>query len=84
MGQIENEFQHKFEERLRIETLLLKISTRFINLPVDQIDRAIEDAQRRICELFDLDRSTLWHIIGQKSRALLDTFPLSFRRPVAT
>ena len=73
MGQIESEFQLKFEQRLQIERLLLKISTRFINLPVDQIDKAIEDAQRRICELFDLDRSTLWHIIGQEPRALLLT-----------
>lgn len=73
MGQIENEVQHKFEEWLQIETLLLKISTRFINLPVDQIDRAIEGAQRRICEMFDLDRSTLWHITGTEPRALLLT-----------
>jgi formate hydrogenlyase transcriptional activator len=48
------------EERLRFETLLSEISTRFINLPPDRIDSGIEDAQRRICELLGLDRSTLW------------------------
>jgi formate hydrogenlyase transcriptional activator len=48
------------EDRLRFETLLSEISTRFINLPADQIDDGIEDAQRRICELLRLDRSTLW------------------------
>jgi formate hydrogenlyase transcriptional activator len=48
------------EERLRFETLLAEISTRFINLPADRIDSGIEDAQRCICELLHLDRSTLW------------------------
>ncbi len=61
------------KRRIRIEPLLLEISTRFINLPVDQIDRAIEDAQRSICELFNLDRSTLWQILHQEPRAMLLT-----------
>jgi formate hydrogenlyase transcriptional activator len=54
--------EKSLEERLRFETLLSEISTRFINLPADQIDSGIEDAQRRICELLGLDRSTLWQV----------------------
>ena len=50
----------RLEEMLRFETLLSEISARFVNLPADRIDSEIEDAQRRICELLDLDRSTLW------------------------
>jgi hypothetical protein len=41
----------------RIETLLIEHSSRFINLPSEQVDREIENAQRRICEHLGLDRS---------------------------
>ena len=43
-----------------LETLLVEISTLFIDLPAEQIDGMIGSAQRRICEFLDLDRSTLW------------------------
>jgi formate hydrogenlyase transcriptional activator len=52
--------EQALKERLRFETLLAEISSHFVNLPADQIDSEIEDAQRRICEHLDLDRSTLW------------------------
>lgn len=48
------EHQHSFEE------LLLDISACFISLPVESIDGAIEDAQRRICETLNIDLSALW------------------------
>jgi PAS domain S-box-containing protein len=48
------------DELLPFETLLTEISTLFINLPADRIDNEINSAQSRICELLDLDRSTLW------------------------
>src|SRR5512136_357386 len=54
------------EERLRFETLLAEISRRFVNLPADQVDGEIEGAQRRICELLDLDRSVLWQVMEQE------------------
>ncbi|MGA8280712.1 MAG: hypothetical protein WB853_07460, partial [Desulfobacterales bacterium] len=60
MRQFETDLRHELEERLRFETLLAEISACFVNLPADQIDGAIEDAQRRICGLLDLDRSVLW------------------------
>ncbi len=47
-------------ELLPFERLLAEISTLFINLPADHIDNEIKAAQRRICELLDIDRSTLW------------------------
>ncbi len=50
----------RLEERLQFETLLAEISTRYINLPIDQVDSMIEDDQRRICEFLGLDLSTLW------------------------
>ena len=61
------------EDRLRFETLLAEISARFVNLPADRIDSEIQDAQRRICELLDLDRSTLWQVSEEEPGTLLLT-----------
>jgi len=48
------------EERLQFEMLLADISAHFVNLPSDQVDGAIEDAQRRVCECLGLDLCALW------------------------
>ena len=48
------------EERLRFETLLVDLSSRFINLPADAVDREIGDALRRVCELLGIDLAVLW------------------------
>jgi PAS domain S-box-containing protein len=45
--------------------LLADISTKFVNLPPGEVDSVIIDAERRICELLDLDLAALW----QKSHA---------------
>ncbi len=60
-------------ERRKSETLLVNMSARFVNLPADQIDSEIEDAQRRICEYLDIDRSTLWQVVEGEPEALLLT-----------
>ena len=61
------------EERLKFEALLAEISAHFVNLPTDQIDSDIEEAQGRICKLLDLDRSTLWQTTKQEPGTLLLT-----------
>ena len=61
------------EERLKFEALLAEISAHFVNLPTDRIDSDIEEAQRRICKLLDLDRSTLWQTTKQEPGTLLLT-----------
>jgi len=48
------------EEKLRFETVLAEISGRFVNLPADRVDSEIMEAERRICELLDLDISAIW------------------------
>lgn len=58
------------QERLKFETLLSTVFAQFVNLPVDRIDSEIEDAQRRICELLDLDRSTLWQFSDGPPRTM--------------
>jgi formate hydrogenlyase transcriptional activator len=58
---------------LRFETLLTETSSRFVNVPADQVDGEIEGAQRRICEFLNLDRSTLWQVSGKEPLSLLMT-----------
>lgn len=42
------------------EKLLQEISSRFISLPVTQIDSVIEETQQLVCESLGFDLSTLW------------------------
>jgi len=65
--------EESFQERLKLETLLAEMSARFVSQPADQIDSEIEDAQRRICELLNLDRSTLWQVSEGEPGTLLLT-----------
>jgi len=48
------------KDQLQFEKLLADISARFVNLPTEQIDAEIEDAQRLVCECLGVDQSTLW------------------------
>ncbi len=50
----------ELEERLRFETLIADLSSKFVNLPTSMVDGEIMDSQRRICELLTLDFSALW------------------------
>jgi formate hydrogenlyase transcriptional activator len=50
----------ELREQLKFETLLAEVSASFVNLPADQVDGAMEETQRRICECLGLDHSALW------------------------
>ena len=41
-------------------TLIAAVSSKFVNLPASEVDQAIQDAQRRVCEGLGLDVSSLW------------------------
>ena len=43
--QTEPDREAKLEERLQFETLLADLSSRFVNVPPDQVDREIAEAQ---------------------------------------
>ena len=73
LEQTEAELRHILEERLRFEALLAEISACFVNLPTDQIDGEIEDAQRRICECLGVDLSALWQWSDEKPRFMTVT-----------
>ena len=46
--------------RLEFETLISDLSARFINLPAGEVDGAIENALRGVCELLGIDLAVLW------------------------
>ena len=56
----DDESQNEVVERLHFETILSDISAHFVNLPTDQIDAKIQEAQRRICNYLEVDASSLW------------------------
>jgi len=53
------DLQAELEDRLRFETLLAELSARFVNLPPDQVDQAIENALRGFVEALRADRAAL-------------------------
>jgi PAS domain S-box-containing protein len=54
--------ERQLAQQLRIETLVADLSARFFHLPGNQIESEIQDAQRQICDILDLDRSTLLQV----------------------
>ena len=50
----------ELKDRLEFETLVADLSSKFINLPPAEVDREIEDALRRVCELLGIDLAVLW------------------------
>jgi hypothetical protein len=56
----EDSLRTELETRLLFETLIADLSSKFINLPAEQVDREIEDAQRQVCECLGLDLAALW------------------------
>jgi transcriptional regulator with GAF, ATPase, and Fis domain len=59
MTRAEDALRAELEERLRFEALLADLSARFVHVPAEQVNRMIEEAQRRIVQALGLDRSTL-------------------------
>lgn len=50
----------ELKEKLRFEELIAELSSRFVNMPSDEVDGAIEDVQRRVCQTLGVDLSVLW------------------------
>ncbi len=50
----------ELEAGQRFDTLIADLSLKFINLPANEVDREIEDAQRRVCQCLGLDMCSLW------------------------
>ena len=54
--------QSDLEARFRFESMLAELSSRFVNVEPAEVDREIEDAQRRVCECLGLDIAALWQL----------------------
>ncbi len=52
--------QEKLKADLRQQKLLADLSSRFVALPSEEVDAAIEDTQGMIVKTMEIDRSTLW------------------------
>ena len=63
----------ELREQLRFETLLSDLSAHFVNLPGDQVDSAIEEAQRKICGCLAIDHSSVWQASPNEPGILLLT-----------
>jgi formate hydrogenlyase transcriptional activator len=74
-GETESMGEAACGERLVFESLLANLSARFINLPPDQVDSEIGEAQRQICEMLDIDMSALWQLSGEPVPVLVLTHP---------
>src|SRR4051812_1577037 len=58
----QKQLKAELAEKLRLQHLLADLSARFVVLPSEQVDSAIEETQRLIVESLGLDRSTLWQL----------------------
>lgn len=59
--------------------LIADISSKFVNLPSDEVDREILEAQRRLCEFLDLDAIALWQWEGHKAGHFVATHAYSLQ-----
>jgi two-component system, LuxR family, sensor kinase FixL len=59
------------DERLRFESLLARLSTTFINLPVEEIDSQIERGLQQIVEFLGVDRSSLGQFLGDGGQLVI-------------
>jgi len=56
-----------------VAALIAELSSKFIHLPASEVDREIEDAQRRVCECLGLDISSLWQWVPEQPDSLIMT-----------
>jgi len=54
------EAQEQLEERLEFERMVLSLSMRFINMPVDAIELELTEALSRVCQFTIVDRSYMY------------------------
>ena len=70
------------DDRVAFETLIADLASQFVNIDSDLVDGAIEDAQRRLVEALDIDRSSLFEFDGE-GRTVLHPVLVATRVPPA-
>lgn len=68
-----NDLDAELEASIDFEKLITEVLATFVSLPPDAVDGAIEDTQRRVCELFGLQLSALWQWAAASPRYLTMT-----------
>ncbi len=63
--------EEELESNLRLQKMLVSLSSRFAALPSTQVDTAIEEAQRQIVETLKIERSTLWQFVEEGAGLIL-------------
>jgi formate hydrogenlyase transcriptional activator len=58
-------------KQLGFESLLAELSAMLVNIPASDVDGQIREAQKRICETLDLDRSTLAQVPPEGGGAVI-------------
>jgi PAS domain S-box-containing protein len=71
----------ELEDRLRFEMLLTQLSANFVSVTSESIDNEIINAQRRIVQTLDLDRSTLAQLEGGERFVITHTWHLPGLEP---
>ena len=69
----EDNLHTELEARLRFETLIADLSSKFVNLPAGEVDHEIMDAERLICEFLGLDLAALWQWSDETPAVLTPT-----------
>ena len=82
MVAIFTDIQKNTGQHQHFEALLTNISARFVNLPIEQIDGTIEEAQCEICECLGVDLSALFQWTDQSPRILTLTHLYSPPPPI--
>ncbi|MFN7986625.1 MAG: PAS domain-containing protein [Thermoanaerobaculia bacterium] len=67
---VEGEPDPRLRSYEEFELLTAELLSRFVELPSGEVDAAIESAQRRVCELLDIDLCSLWQWTGGSHRFL--------------
>ena len=60
-------------DAVEFEALIADLSSRFVNLAPDELDREIEDALRRVCEPLGIDLAVLWQWSGADPAVIVPT-----------
>src|SRR5262245_52558703 len=58
-------------DRLRCETLLVELSTTFVNIPASQVDSQIESALRQMVAFLGIDRSGFGEFSADRTRLVI-------------
>ena len=69
----EDNLYTELEARLRFETLIADLSSKFVNVPAGAVDDEIMGAERLICEFLGLDLAALWQWSNETPAVLTPT-----------